>query len=116
MKLGYLMTAAAATVLAGVMAMGCDSKKTDDAAATPTHDAPNPAPGSNMTPATADKAADTATQNMGAKLNAMGQDAKAAVANGGSMLDAEKQKMQDKMGATTMPSTPSMPSMPSMGH
>jgi len=49
-------------------------------------------------------------------LNAMGQDAKAAVANGGSMLDAEKQKMQDKMGATTMPSTPSMPSMPSMGH
>lgn len=101
MKHGHLMTAA---VLAGMMLVGCDSKSQTKTAAEPTHDAPAGVSGQTPTPPATD--ANTAVQNVGDRMKAMGQNAKDAAQNAGTAISSETQKLRAKASATTMPSNP----------
>ena len=102
-------TLAATALLGGLTLVGCGSKDKTKAADTPTHDAPNPAPMSNVTPATPDKKSDTAMQDLGAALK--NKDPKAATQGAANLFDAEKQKAQEKLNgsAATRPTVPAMP-------
>jgi hypothetical protein len=110
-KYGLTMTVAAA-VLAGTMALGCDSKaKQENAdAAKPTHPAMGAPPttqAGGTTPMTPDKKVDQAMQSMGDKATDMKGKASAA----GDAMSAEAQKMKDKVSPTTAPAIPGLPPM-----
>ena len=112
MKFSY-RTMAAAAVLTAAAATGCDSKHETKVADQPTHDAP--AGVSGQTPDTPAKKSDTAMQDVGAgmkamgqdaksgNMSAMGQDAKATAKGAGGLVGALKDKMG---GASTQPANP----------
>ena len=91
------MTMAAAVMLAGAVATGCNKKDSTAASNPPTHTTPS---GMTVVP--------TTSPAVGDKANATMQSATDKMNAAGAAMSADAQKMADKMHATTMPSMPSM--------